>query len=212
MFLGPASMAAERVRPMTACYHVRSASPFVPVAYADGEGTPTLLVLYAAPPGYPRNPATLDVVTMLASLSILCSSALIQLKTPFKFTSMVKSQSSSVESTMLFSRLKTPARFAAPVKGPRCLIVSSSQSPTSLPFLTSRAFAWILTFGTDFWISATAASRGSCRTSASESDAPREARRRAVARAMPEAAPVMAMTLPSKEVMMEDMLWRSVEL
>ncbi len=107
---------------------------------------------------------------------------------------------------MLFSRLRTPARFAAPVKGPRCLIVSSSQSPTSLPCLTSRAFAWILTFGTDFWISATAASRGSCRTSASESDAPREARRRAVARAMPEAAPVMAMTLPSKDVIMEDVL------
>ena len=52
-------------------------------------------------------------------------------------------------------------------------------------------------------ISATAASRASCRTSAMEMEAPRQARSWAVARAMPEAAPVTAMTLPSGEVMIK---------
>ena len=52
----------------------------------------------------------------------------------------------------------------------------------------------------DFWIEETTADRGSAWTSARDTEAPREARRWAVARPIPEAAPVMAMTFPSRDV------------
>ena len=78
-------------------------------------GQLTLLVEYEAMLGYPCNPATLDAVTMLASLSIRCSSARMQWNLPFTFTFMVKSQSLSVVSTIWLPLEMTPARLTAPV-------------------------------------------------------------------------------------------------
>jgi len=103
--------------------------------------SPTLLVEYGAPLFIPCKPATLDALTILASLSILCNSALMQMNTPLRLTSMTESQSSSVRSLIAFSPAFpiTPARFAAPCSPPSSLTVSSSQAPTSSALATLTA-------------------------------------------------------------------------
>ena len=104
--------------------------------------TAYLLAVYTGAPFKATKPAMLAKLTRLPPSCTCCNCALRQLNTPFTFTSMTKSHSSSVVSRAALFAPRTPAMFAAPSRGPSLLTVDEIQSLTSELDLTSRA--WLI--------------------------------------------------------------------